>query len=502
MDGLNRKKAWELLPLLAKKEISAVEATQSCLTEIEKTGKNLNSFITVLADSALQKAKDVDTRRAKNQPIGKLAGVPVAIKDIMCTRGIRTTCGSKILDNFVPPYNATVVKKLAEADAVTLGKTNMDEFAMGSSNEHSAYGPVKNPLNPAKVPGGSSGGSAAAVAAHQTILALGTDTGGSVRQPASLCGIAGFRPTYGAISRYGLVAFASSLDQISPFAKDARDLWLIADAISGYDRCDSTSIPERLFDFPHAEPGRSVELSKNTRFGIPKEFWGEGLSAETRDSVKAAIEKISREGYAVEEVSLPSLPTGIAVYYIICTAEASSNLARYDGVKYGLRVEDHSDPSATLPRQGSEQVGAGLFEMYAKTRARGFGAEVKRRIILGTYVLSAGYYDAYYLKAQKVRGVMKREFAEVFKKVDFLLGPTTPSGAFGLGEKTDDPLEMYLSDIYTVPINLAGVPAVSIPCGKNKEGLPIGFQIIGPQKKDEAVLKTAIALENLGIRIT
>jgi len=493
VDGLNRKKAWELLPLLGKREISAVEVTQACLAEIERSGKKLNSFITVLADSALEKAKKVDTKRAKGEKLGRLAGIPIAVKDIMCTKGVRTTCGSRILENFAPPYDATVVKKLEEADAVMVGKTNMDEFAMGSSNEHSAFGPVLNPLNPSKVPGGSSGGSAVAVAAHQAILALGTDTGGSVRQPASLCGIAGFRPTYGAISRYGLVAFASSLDQISPFARDARDLWLISDVISGYDRCDSTSISEKLFDFPFSEPGRAVELPKNTRFGVPKEFWGEGLSAEVRDSVKAAIEKVTKAGYAVEEVSLPSLPTAIAVYYIICTAEASSNLARYDGVKYGMRMDNHSDPSTAL--------GTSLFEMYAKTRAQGFGAEVKRRIILGTYVLSAGYYDAYYLKAQKVRAVMKKEFAQVFKKVDFLLGPTTPSVAFGIGEKTGDPLEMYLSDIYTVPVNLAGVPAVSIPCGKNKEGLPIGFQIIGPQKKDEAVLKAAIGLENLGIGI-
>lgn len=314
---------------------------------------------------------------------------------------------------------------------------------------------------------------------------MGTDTGGSVRQPASLCGIAGFRPTYGAVSRYGLVAFASSLDQISPFAKDARDLWLVLDAIAGHDRKDSTSIPERLFKYPFSDSRGEIELSKTTRFGIPKEFWGEGLAPEVRDAVRRAIDKVSKAGYKVEEVSLPALSAGIAVYYIICTAEASSNLARYDGVKYGLRVNDYSD----------------LYEMYAKTRAAGFGAEVKRRIILGTYVLSAGYYDAYYLKAQKVRAVMKKEFAQVFKKVDFLLGPTTPSVAFDVGEKTDDPLEMYLNDIYTVPINLAGVPAVSIPCGKNNEGLPMGLQIIGPQKKDEMVLKTAMVLENLGIRV-
>ena len=473
------------MPRLEKKEISAVELTKSCLSEIERTGKNLNSFITVLNDSALEKAREVDAKRSKGQPVGKLAGIPVAVKDIFCTKGVRTTCGSRILENFIPLYDATVILKLKEADAVIIGKTNMDEFAMGSSTEHSAFGPARNPLNPSKVPGGSSGGSAAAVAAHQTILALGTDTGGSVRQPASLCGIAGFHPTYGAVSRYGLVAFASSLDQISPFAKDARDLWLILDIISGHDRRDSTSIPEKFFAYPFSDSKFSAELPKNTRFGIPKEFWGAGLAPEVRDTVRAAIDKVSKAGYKVEEVSLPTLSAGIAVYYIICTAEASSNLARYDGVKYGLRVKDY----------------AGLFEMYAKTREAGFGAEVKRRIILGTYVLSAGYYDAYYLKAQKVRAVMKEEFADVFKKADFLLGPTTPSVAFNLGEKTDDPLEMYLNDIYTVPINLAGVPAVSIPCGKNKEGLPMGLQIIGPQKKDERVLKAAMALENLGIKI-
>ncbi len=482
---MNRKKAWELWPLLEKKEISAVELTQSCLAEIGRTGQKLNSFITVLTDSALEKAREVDAKRSKGHPVGKLAGVPVAVKDIYCTKGVPTTCGSRILENFVPPYDATVIRKLKEADAVIIGKTNMDEFAMGSSTEHSAFGPTLNPLNPAKVPGGSSGGSAAAVAAHQTVLGLGTDTGGSVRQPASLCGIAGFRPTYGVVSRYGLVAFASSLDQISPFAKDARDLWLVSDVISGHDRRDSTSIPEKLFKYPFSDLKFSFELPKNIRFGIPKEFWGKGLSPEVRDAVQGAIGKVSKAGYKVEEVSLPALSAGIAVYYIICTAEASSNLARYDGVKYGLRVRDYD----------------GLYEMYAKTREAGFGAEVKRRIILGTYVLSSGYYDAYYLKAQKVRAVMKKEFAEVFKKVDFLLGPTTPSVAFGVGEKTDDPMEMYLNDIYTVPVNLAGVPAVSIPCGMNKEGLPMGLQIIGPQKKDETVLKAAMALENLGIKI-
>ena len=482
---MNTKRAWELLLLLEKKEISAVELAESCLSEIDRTDKKLNSFITVLADSALGKAREVDARRSKDQPVGRLAGLPVAVKDIFCTKGFRTTCGSRILENFVPPYDATVIRRLKEEDAVIIGKTNMDEFAMGSSTEHSAFGPTLNPLNPAKVPGGSSGGSAAAVAAHQTILALGTDTGGSVRQPASLCGIAGFRPTYGAVSRYGLVAFASSLDQISPFAKDGRDLWLVSDIISGHDRRDSTSIPEKLFKYPFSDSKFSAELPKNTRFGIPKEFWGEGLAPEVRDAVQGAINKVSKAGYPVEEVSLPTLAVGIAVYYIICTAEASSNLARYDGVKYGLRVGGYTN----------------LFQMYAKTREVGFGAEVKRRIILGTYVLSSGYYDAYYLKAQKVRAVMKKEFAEVFKKVDFLLGPTTPSVAFGIGEKTDDPMEMYLNDIYTVPINLAGVPAVSIPCGKNKGGLPMGLQIIGPQKKDEMLLKAAMTLENLGIRI-
>ncbi len=473
------------MSLLDTKEISAVELTQSCLAEIDRSGKKLNSFITVLSDSALEKAREVDVKRSKGLPVGRLAGVPVAVKDILCTKGVRTTCGSRILQNFFPPYDATVIRKLKEADAVVIGKTNMDEFAMGSSTEHSAFGPTLNPIDPARVPGGSSGGSAAAVTAHQTILALGTDTGGSVRQPASLCGIAGFRPTYGAVSRYGLVAFASSLDQISPFAKDARDLWLISDVISGHDRRDSTSIPERLFDYPYSGFKGKAGLPKTTRFGIPKEFWGEGLAPEVREAVRGTIDKVSKAGYEVEEVSLPALSAGIAVYYIICTAEASSNLARYDGVKYGVRVNDYAD----------------LFEMYAKTRAAGFGAEVKRRIILGTYVLSAGYYDAYYLKAQKVRAVMKKEFAEVFKKVDFLLGPTTPSAAFKLGEKTDDPLEMYLNDIYTVPVNLVGVPAVSIPCGKNREGLPMGLQIIGPQKKDEIVLKAAIMLESLGIKL-
>lgn len=476
--ALNKKKAWELLPLLEKKEISAFELTSACLDELNRTGKILNTFITVMADQALAQAKNIDASRSRGESLGILAGIPIAIKDLICTRGVQTTCASLILKDFQPPFDATVITKLKAADAVMIGKTNMDEFAMGSSNENSAYGPVKNPLNLTCIPGGSSGGSAAAVAAHQTILALGSDTGGSVRQPAALCGIVGLKPTYGAVSRFGLVAFASSLDQIGPFGKDVHDCALLFDVIAGGDLRDMTT--KKDF-YPHCVAFLGRE-PKGFRVGIPREYFGEGLDPVVKTKVHDALDTIAKNGIPVEEISLPHTSQGIATYYIIAPAEASSNLARYDGVKYGLRA---------YGKNGD------LLQMYGKTRQQGFGAEVKRRIMLGTYVLSAGYYDAYYLKAQKLRGRIKNDFDEAFKKVDFLLSPTAPTPAFQLGEKVSDPLSMYLADVYTVSANLACVPALSIPCGKTQAGLPIGLQIMAPPFYEEKLFQFAYWVEKL-----
>lgn len=475
---LNRLKAWELLPRLEKKEISATELVTQTLAEIGRTGKTLNTFITVTAEQALSQAKQIDARRGRGEKVGALAGIPIAIKDVICTQGIQTTCGSRILTGFVPPYDATVITKLKVADAVIVGKTNMDEFAMGSSNENSAFGPVRNPHDPSRIPGGSSGGSAAAVAAHQAIFALGSETGGSVRQPASLCGVVGLKPTYGAVSRWGLVAFASSLDQIGSFGRDVRDCALLFDIIAGGDPRDSTS---RKAYQPHCFEKLRQE-PKSFRIGVPKEYFALGIEPDVERLVRGAIDRIGREGVPVEEVSLPSTDKGIATYYIIAPAEASSNLARYDGVKYGLRVYGGNDD---------------LLTMYGKTRQEGFRPEVKRRIMLGTYVLSAGYYEAYYLKAQKLRAQVKKDFDDAFRKVDLLVCPTSPTAAFKLGEKVDDPLTMYLNDVYTVTANLAGIPAISIPCGKTKAGLPVGLQILAPPFAEEKLFQFAHWVEGI-----
>lgn len=433
----------------------------------------MHAYISLDEEGALRKAEEVDARVARGEEVGVLAGVPVAVKDNICIKGMRTTCASKILENFVSPYDATVVEKLKAADAVFLGKTNLDEFAMGSSTENSYFGPTRNPHDPERVPGGSSGGSAAALAAGEAVLALGSDTGGSIRQPASFCGVVGLKPTYGRVSRYGLVAFASSLDQIGPMAKNVKDTALLLNVISGYDPKDSTSAPVEVPDFTKALD----EGIEGIRIGLPREYFAEGLEDEVREKVLEAVDILEGEGAEVVEVSLPHTKYAIATYYIVAPAEASSNLARYDGVKYGFRAD-----------------GRDLYEMYCNTRSQGFGEEVKRRIMLGTYTLSAGYYEAYYLKALKVRTLIKQDFEEVFETCDLLATPTSPTVAFRLGEKVADPLTMYLSDVYTVSVNLAGLPGISVPCGSS-DGLPVGLQLIGRPFDEETLLRVAYVVE-------
>ena len=471
--------AHQIHKLLKKKEVTSCEVTEAVISRIEEVEPSINAYVTSTFDLALGQAKRVDEKIARREEIHPLAGIPIAIKDNMCTRGVRTTCGSKILHNFIPPYDATVVKRLKEADAVIIGKTNMDEFAMGSSCETSFFGPTHNPHNLETVPGGSSGGSAAAVAADECILAIGSDTGGSIRQPAALCGVVGLKPTYGRVSRYGLIAFASSLDQIGPLTKDVRDAALLSNVISGYDPKDSTSISEPVPDYTKALTGDI----KGLKIGIPKEYFGEGIELEVRECIEKSMALLEEMGAKLLEVSLPHTKYCVAAYYLIAPAEASSNLARYDGVEYGYRA-------------GSREQGAGssLLDMYKKTRSEGFGDEVKRRIMLGTYVLSSGYYDAYYLKAQKVRTLIKEDFQEAFKKCDLLLTPTSPTVAFKISEKVDDPLKMYLSDIFTISANLAGIPGISIPCGYSSKGLPIGLQLLAGLLEEEKLFKAAYAL--------
>jgi len=459
--------------LLARK-ISARELVAEFYARIDRRNPELNAYLTLSPERAYAQAERIDAAVARKETLPPLAGVPVAIKDVISTRGIRTTCASKILESYVPPYDATAVDRLDAAGAIFLGKTNCDEFAMGGSNENSAYGPVRNPAALDRVPGGSSGGSAAAVAADLALVALGTDTGGSIRQPASFCGVAGLMPTYGRISRYGLVAFASSLDKIGPFSRNVADAAAILGVIAGHDPCDSTSAALPV-------PNYSAEIDdpvKGLRIGVPEDYFGQGLDSEVRRKVEASIAILERLGCQRVPLKMPHTDYAIAAYYIIATAEASSNLARYDGVRYGLRV-----PGSTLT------------EMYRQTRDRGFGAEVKRRIMLGTYVLSAGYYDAYYLRAQKVRTLIARDFSEAFQKVDAIVTPTAPTPAFRLGEKTADPLQMYLADIYTVTGSLAGVPGISVPVGTTSAGLPVGMQIFGPHFGESRVLQIARAVE-------
>ena len=462
--------------LLAKK-ISARELAKEFFAQIDRRNAELNAFLTLSPDRAYAQADRVDARVSRGESLPPLAGVPVAIKDVISTKGVRTTCGSKILEPYIPPYDATAIERLENAGAVILGKTNCDEFAMGSSNENSAYGPVRNPVALDRVPGGSSGGSAAAVAAGLAVAALGTDTGGSIRQPGACCGIPALMPTYGRVSRYGLIAFASSLDRIGPFATNIADTAAVMGVIAGHDSNDSTSAAVPVPDYG-AEIERPLE---GIRIGVPEDYFGEGLDAEVKANVLAGIALLERLGCRQVPLKMPHTDYAIATYYVIATAEASSNLARYDGVRYGLRV-----PAATL------------IEMYRKTRDRGFGPEVKRRIVLGTYVLSSGYYDAYYLRAQKVRSLIARDFAAAFEKVDFILTPTAPTPAFKLGEKTADPLQMYLADIYTVTGSLAGVPGISVPCGKICGKLPVGLQIFAPAFGEERVLRLAHAFEQAG----
>jgi aspartyl-tRNA(Asn)/glutamyl-tRNA(Gln) amidotransferase subunit A len=462
---------------IARKKISARELTKQFYAQIERRNPELNAFLALSPERAYAQADRVDASVHCEEALGPLAGVPIAVKDVISTKGVTTTCGSKILEDYVPPYDATAIERLEAAGALILGKTNCDEFAMGSSTENSAYGPVRNPIALDRVPGGSSGGSAAAVAAGLAVAALGTDTGGSIRQPGACCGIPAMMPTYGRVSRYGLIAFASSLDRIGPFAGNVADTAAVMAVIAGHDLNDSTSAAVAVPDY-RAEIDKPVQ---GLRIGIPEEYFGEGIDPEVKAKVEAGIGLLEKLGCKRIPLRMPHTDYAIATYYIVATAEASSNLARYDGVRYGLRV-----PGTTLN------------EMYRKTRERGFGPEVKRRIMLGTYALSAGYYDAYYLRAQKVRSLIARDFIDAFHKVDAIITPTAPTPAFRLGEKTVEPLQMYLADIYTVTGSLAGVPGISVPCGKTKNGLPVGLQIFGSHFNEGRVLQIANAFEKAG----
>ena len=464
----------ELQRRLAAGETSSVELTRDCLERIRQSNARLNTFITLSEETALDQARQADELLCSGQG-GPLTGIPVAVKDIFNTKGVRTTCASRILDDYIPPYDATAVERLRRRGMVIVGKLNMDEFAMGSSSENSAAGAVRNPWNLECVAGGSSGGSAAAVAGGQVVAALGTDTGGSIRQPAAHCGAVGLKPTYGRVSRYGVIAFASSLDQVGPVAGSVSDCAALLSAVAGYDPADSTSVerpvPDYLEQLHAGVRGRKI--------GLPREYFQAGLDTDVESAVQAAIAVYRDLGAEVQEVSLPHTDYAVACYYLVATAEASSNLARYDGVRFGLRKDS----------------GKGLLEMYQQTRAEGFGDEVKRRIMLGTYALSSGYYDAYYLKAQKVRTLIRRDFLEAFEQVDLLLAPVAPTPAFRIGEKVNDPLQMYLSDIFTIPVNLAGTCAMSLPCGFSRAGLPIGLQLIGRPFAEAELLQAAQAYE-------
>ena len=469
----------QIRDLLTQKKASAEELVRAHFDRIERKDREVHAFLTLSPERAYKQAKRIDGLIAQAEPLPPLAGVPLAIKDVILTRGVRTTCGSKILENYVPPYDATAVERLEAAGAAILGKTNCDEFAMGSSTENSGFSPTRNPHDPTRVPGGSSGGSAAAVAANLATAALGSDTGGSIRQPACFCGTVGMMGTYGCVSRYGLVAFASSLDHIGPFGRTVYDVALLLRVIAGHDPKDSTSA-----HVPRADYDRELEVDvRSLKIGVPDEYFA-GLSSEVGDNIQKGIKLLERLGCVIRPIRLPHTGYAIACYYIIATAEASSNLARYDGVRYGFRSSQYD----------------GLRDMYRKTRDRGFGAEVKRRIMLGTYVLSSGYYDAYYLKAQKVRSLVRRDFVEAFDDVDLIVTPTSPIPAFKLGERTDDPLQMYLADIYTVTADLVGVPGISVPCGKTcgNPPLPVGMQILANHFDETRLLRVAHAFEKAG----
>lgn len=467
--------ALELGRKIKAKEISVREATQAVLDQIREVEPTVHGYVSYDEESALKRADEVQQKIDDGILTGPLAGVPMAVKDNICTKGYATTCASKILENFVPTYAAQAVENLIDAGAVIIGKTNMDEFAMGSTTETSAFGPTKNPWNEEHVPGGSSGGSAAAVAAGECFMALGSDTGGSIRQPASFCGITGMKPTYGTISRYGLIAYGSSLDQIGPMAKDVSDCAALLEAVSSYDKKDSTSIEREEYDFTQA----LVDDVKGMKIGIPKDYFGDGLDQEVREAVLKAAKTLEQKGAMIEEFDLGLVEYAIPAYYVIAAAEASSNLSRFDGIKYGYRAK------------GTE----GLHDMYKKTRSEGFGPEVKRRIMLGSFVLSSGYYDAYYLKALRTKALIKQEFDKAFASYDLILGPAAPTTAPKLGESLSDPIKMYLGDIYTISANLAGLPGISVPCGKDSKGLPIGLQLLGDCFQEKKLIRAAFAYE-------
>ena len=465
----------ELQEKLEKKELTSEEIVQAYIDRINDKEKDVKAFVTTLCDEALKEAKEIDEKRKNGEKLSSLAGIPIGIKDNMCTKGVKTTCSSRMLENFVAPYNATVVEKLNEENLIDLGKLNMDEFAMGASTEYSYFKKTCNPWNLKTVPGGSSGGSAAAVAANLVPWALGSDTGGSIRQPSSFCGVVGLKPTYGLVSRYGLVAFASSLDQIGPITKDVRDSAILLNIIAGHDERDTTS-----YNMPKKDYTKALKNDvKGLKIGIPKEYFGEGINEEVKAKLEEAIETYKKLGAEVEEFSLDIAQYALATYYIIACAEASSNLGRFDGIRYGYRTENYTN----------------LKELYKNSRSEGFGSEVKRRIILGTYVLSSGYYDAYYKKAQQVRTLVKKEFDKAFEKYDVLLTPTSPTVAFEMGTRSENPLEMYLADICTVSVNIAGLPGISIPCGVNGNNMPIGMQLIGNKFDEEKILNAAYTFE-------
>ena len=468
----------ELQDKLENKEITVTDITKAYIENIKKKEEKIGAFVTILEDEALKNAEEIQNKIESGEIKNSLAGIPIGIKDNICTKGVKTTCSSKMLENFISPYDATVMEKINAENMVMLGKLNMDEFAMGGSTEYSYFHVTRNPWNLNKVPGGSSGGSAAAVAANLVPWSLGSDTGGSIREPASFCGVVGLKPTYGLVSRYGLVAFASSLDQIGPITKDVKDCAMLLNVIAGHDERDSTSANVEKQDYVKALKNDV----KGLKIGIPKEFFGEGINQEVKELLEKAIEKYKELGAEVEECSLDIAKYSLAAYYIIACAEASSNLGRFDGIRYTYRTKEYSN----------------LKELYKKTRSEGFGPEVKRRIILGTYVLSSGYYDAYYKKAQKVRTLVMNEFKKAFEKYDILLTPTSPTVAFDIGSKSNNPLEMYLADICTVSINIAGLPAISIPCGKDAEGMPIGMQLIGKRFDEQAILNAAYTFEQFG----
>ena len=478
MSELTERTIFEHAEALRKKEYSSVQLTQAYLEQIDKKDKIIGAYITVTADRAIESAKAFDEGRCSDSEISPLAGIPCGIKDNMCTKGIKTTCASKMLGGYIPPYSAHVVEKLEKSGAVILGKLNMDEFAMGSTTENSAFKVCRNPLDTDRVPGGSSGGSAAAVAAREAVYTLGSDTGGSIRQPASFCGVVGMKPTYGSVSRYGLVAFASSLDQIGPITSTVLDNALVLNAIVGHDKRDATSVKRVYNDFT-ADIKNGV---KGMKIGVPEEFFGEGLSDDVRKAVLAATDTYRALGAELVSVSMPSIDYALSAYYVISSAEASSNLARFDGVRYGYRCDDYSN----------------IDELYRKSRSEGFGSEVKKRIMLGTFALSSGYYDAYYKKALQVRSLVRKDFDEAFGKCDFIISPVAPTVAYKIGEKTGDSLQMYMGDAYSVPVNIAGIPALTLPCGIGEGGMPVGMQLIGPAFSEGLLYRAGFAFESTG----